>query len=121
MQAPTPKVTSSMAVSETRRSASIWSLEKATASGYRLNCTRHTAKPSGSMASIGSDGSTASGRLASSSRMPALRISTARSWRSDSQPSGHCTSRPAKMQLPMKIPTSLVLSPWAAAYSGARP
>ncbi|SVJ71575.1 Uncharacterised protein [Klebsiella pneumoniae] len=33
MQAPTPKVTSSMAVSETRRSVSTWSLEKATASG----------------------------------------------------------------------------------------
>ena len=31
--APTPKVISSMAVSETRRSASIWSLENATASG----------------------------------------------------------------------------------------
>ena len=31
--APTPKVISSMAVRETRRSASIWSFEKATASG----------------------------------------------------------------------------------------
>ncbi|MDT4868311.1 hypothetical protein FQZ97_1032660 [compost metagenome] len=57
----------------------------------------------------------ASGNAESASKAAVLRISTARSWRSDSQPSGHCTNRPARMQLPMNKPTWLMGRPWAVA------
>lgn len=63
----------------------------------------------------------ASGKANRHSRMAQARISQARSRRSDSQPSGHCTSSPAKMQAPMYRPTCSLGSPNWLAYSGARP
>ncbi|MNY57387.1 hypothetical protein D3C86_1935860 [compost metagenome] len=79
MLAPTPKVISNIAVSDTRRSASIWSLENATASGYRLNCSRQTRKPTGNSTSRGAVGMIARGKADTASKAAVLRISTARS------------------------------------------
>ncbi|MDT4884110.1 hypothetical protein D3C80_1635360 [compost metagenome] len=72
-------------------------------------------KPTGNSTSSGTRGMIARGKAARVSKAAVLRISTARSWRSDNQPSGHCTSRPARMQLPMNRPTCSVGRPWAVA------
>ncbi|MNH20329.1 hypothetical protein D3C79_800910 [compost metagenome] len=68
-----------MAVSDTRRSLSTWSLENATASGYRQNCSKEIRKPMPNSNSSGTLGNIASGAAASARPTAALRISTARS------------------------------------------
>jgi len=68
-----------MAVSDTRRSLSTWSLENATASGYRQNCNNEITKPMLNNTSSGTLGSNASGTEASARPIATLRISTARS------------------------------------------
>ncbi|MNR53106.1 hypothetical protein D3C85_1730610 [compost metagenome] len=68
-----------MAVSDTRRSLSTWSLENATASGYRQNCSNEIRKPIPNSISSGTLGSIANGAAASARPIATLRISTARS------------------------------------------
>ncbi|MNF17559.1 hypothetical protein D3C80_2211320 [compost metagenome] len=68
-----------MAVSETRRSLSTWSLENATAKGYRQNCNNEMTKPIPNSNSSGTLGSIASGAEATARPTAALRISNARS------------------------------------------
>ncbi|MCY1463141.1 hypothetical protein D9M71_809950 [compost metagenome] len=68
-----------MAVSETRRSLSTWSLEKATARGYRQNCSNDTAKPAANKTTSGTVGMIARGNAAIARPTATLRINTARS------------------------------------------
>ncbi|MNN52195.1 hypothetical protein D3C81_1668790 [compost metagenome] len=68
-----------MAVSDTRRSLSTWSLENATANGYRQNCSNEMTKPMPNSNSSGTLGKIANGAEASARPTAALRISTARS------------------------------------------
>ncbi|MCY1454059.1 hypothetical protein D9M71_710950 [compost metagenome] len=68
-----------MAVSDTRRSLSTWSLENATANGYRLNCRRDTAKPAPNNTTSGTVGMIAKGKAVTTRPMATQRINKARS------------------------------------------
>ncbi|MCY1560579.1 hypothetical protein D9M68_977260 [compost metagenome] len=77
--APTPKVTSNIAVSETRISPSTWSLAKATASGYRLNNNKLTTKPTPININKDASGISAKGSAANTNNAAHPRINQARS------------------------------------------
>ena len=87
----------------TRRSDSTWSFANAAPSGYKVNCNTPKTHDKATMAQYGKTSQPHITVGSSTSSKALKRISPARLMRSDSQPIGHCDSRPAVTAAATKI------------------
>ncbi|MNX66633.1 hypothetical protein D3C86_977330 [compost metagenome] len=98
----------------TRRSDSTWSLANAAPSGYSVNCRMPKTQDKATSAQYGKVSQPHITVGSSTSSKALKRIRPARLMRSDSQPIGHCDSKPAVTAAATKMAACEVVRPYLA-------